>query len=204
MFESLDTDNSGFLEFKEFRVALMYLNDANEDIDVSIISSIDEDESGSIDYNEFVLFMSTYFDNSVLLPYLKDIENEAMVEINIFRDMNDDVASEEQAIYSIENSKEEILEEKSYFYDNNSNVPEVIDRKNTRKLGDHASKLLDELHSREMDDLRALEEALGIVAGDEIKETENSNNNVTAVITQNSQNIVPIAIKTNTILIKYM
>ena len=39
----------------------------NQKLDVRVIASIDDDNSGLIDYPEFVAFMVKYFDNSVLL-----------------------------------------------------------------------------------------------------------------------------------------
>ena len=69
LFSSIDVDNSGSLSAEEFWDTLQKLDQEKTHLDPSVMNLIDADGNGSIDYQEFISFMTEYFDNSVLNIY---------------------------------------------------------------------------------------------------------------------------------------
>jgi Ca2+-binding EF-hand superfamily protein len=218
VFTTLDVDGSGQLDTDEFKGALMSLDPSGRELDLSIISAIDEDNSGMIDYNEFVSFMTRYFDNSVLLQHIDKSPNQPKQPTYMeSAQMLDDEELEEKTDHAEKKAKSK----KIIVLTDDENLSSTNEEENNRILndlndifdllsedeedgddgddGDDESRekntknrielstlsisrnespvgalTLVELHMRELEDLKTLEEALGIATVAEQSKKQNS------------------------------
>ena len=76
-FEKIDVDNSGFLEMKEIETIMLRISadmgvepPKQQDIE-EVFKSLDKDNNGTIDYNEFALLIK-----NILLSLIKNEEGD--------------------------------------------------------------------------------------------------------------------------------